>query len=287
MKKMPIEYLQGIENNQNLAVGRKWDGFSERLVISNGWIRLFNRSGKEHTSNVPALTSKMFIIPDCEIQAEGIGPSGRVASAKSILGSSPVRAIVFQDKYGPLKLVCHNLVELRGESLLHIQYGDRLPLLADLVASLNYQGLKIVFKEELITSRKYDYFQTVLAQGGEGVVIKDLKGLDVDFVKVKRFKTWDVIITGFTEGKGKYSTVIGAIRYGAYKDGILIEVGKCSGMTDAERAMFAASPDAFIGRVIEVKGQEIDSRGGIRFPAFQRIRDDKLPEECLIEDLVD
>jgi len=286
MKSVPIGYLKDIENDPNLAVGKKWDGFSETLVIKGGHIRLFNRSGKEHTAKVPILTSKTFIIPDCEIHAEGVGASGKVASAKSILGSNPTRAIQIQETYGPLRLVCHNLVSLRGESLSHVRFSDKLPHLDDLVGSLIAQGLDNLSRETLVITGKYDYFKGILALGGEGVVVKNLKGFDADQVKVKRFKTWDVIVMGFTEGKGKYSTVIGAIRYGAFKDGRLVEVGKCSGMTDAERAMFAASPDTFIGRVIEVKGQEIDSKGGIRFPAFQRIRDDKIPEACLAEDLV-
>jgi ATP-dependent DNA ligase len=286
MKSMPIEYLKDIESNQNMAVGRKWDGFSETLVISDGNIRLFNRSGKEHTANVPALTSKKFILPDCEIKAEGVGPSGRVASTKSILGSGPAYAAEFQREHGPLNLICHNITSLRGQSLSRVPLGEKLPHLSDIVESLRYQGLGIVLKEILITTGKYDYFKAILANDGEGVVVKNLKGYDADHVKVKRFKTWDVVIIGFTEGKGKYSTVIGAIRYGAYKDGKLIEIGKCSGMTDAERVIFAVSPDAYIGRVIEVRGQEIDSKGGIRFPAFQRIRDDKLPGECLVESLV-
>lgn len=287
MKSVPIDYLKDIESNQNLVVGRKWDGFSETIAISGGMIRLFNRSGREHTANVPALTSKIVSVPNCIIQAEGVGPTGRVASAKSILGSSPARAVKFQELYGPLKLVCHNLTNLRDESLSHIQFGGRVPWLRNIVEQLKSQGVDVVTQETLLVTNKYDYFKTILSVGGEGVVVKNIKGYDTDFVKVKRVKTWDVIIMGFTEGKGKYSTVIGAIRYGAYKDGKLVEVGKCSGMTDSERAMFAASPQTYIGRVIEVRGQEIDSKGGIRFPAFQRIRDDKFPEECLIEGLVD
>lgn len=286
MKSVPIDYLKDIENNQNLAVGKKWDGFSETIVISNGQARLFNRSGREHTLNVPSLTSKGLFIYDCEIQAEGVGPDGKLGSTKSILGSSAQYAIEFQRQHGSLKLVCHNLVGLRGESLLHVPYGERLPYLADIVTSLRSQGLDILIKEELVTIGKCDYFQMIVAQGGEGVVVKNLRGLDADLVKVKRAKTWDVVIVGFTEGKGKYSTVIGAIRYGAYKDGKLVEIGKCSGMTDEERVMFASAPQSFLGRVIELKGQEVSSGGRIRFPAFQRIRDDKHPEICLIEDLV-
>lgn len=286
MKKMPIEYLDTIEHNVDLAVGRKWDGFSEEIVIKDGHIRLFNRSGHEHTDKVPALTSKFVIFPDCTIQAEGVGSSGKVASAKSILGSGVARAIAIQEQHGPLKLICHNLVSLRGESLSLVRFGEKLHHLEDAVQSLRAQGLDMLSKENLIAENKYHYFKTIVEQGGEGVVVKNLKGYDSDFVKVKKFSTWDVVIMGFTEGKGKYSAVIGAIRYGAFKDGQLVEVGKCSGMSDQERRLFAVSPEAYIGKVIEVKGQEIDSRGGIRFPAFIRIRDDKLPEQCLIEDMV-
>lgn len=286
VKALPIDYLKDIEHNPSLVVGKKWDGFSEVITVEQGIVRLFNRSGREHTLNVPALTSKKVSIPDCKIQAEGVGPDERLISAKSILGSHPGHAITFQNQCGPLRLVCHNLLWWKGESLLHIHYGDRIPALDDIVDELRSQGLDTLLHEQLINCGKYDYFRGVVAQGGEGVVVKNLRGIDKDFVKVKRVKTWDVVIVGFTEGKGKYSGVIGAIRYGAFKDGQIVEVGKCSGMTDAERAMFAAAPQSFLGRVIELKGQEVGSKGRIRFPAFLTIRDDKPPEECLIEHLI-
>ena len=52
-------------------------------------------------------------------------------------------------------------------------------------------------------------------------------------------------------------------------------------MTDAMRVEMWAAPDAFIGQVMEVRGQEIND-GAIRHPAFIRIRDDKRPEECAL-----
>ena len=74
-------------------------------------------------------------------------------------------------------------------------------------------------------------------------------------------------------------------RYGAYDDGKLVEVGKCSGVTDEQRGIFAANPDAYLGKVIEIAGQEISSHGRIRFPRFVRFRDDKPVEECLLQEL--
>jgi len=287
MKSLPVEYLETIEGNPDIVVVRKWDGFSEDIVNTGGHIRIFNRSGKEHTPNVPSLTSKIISAPDFRIRAEGVGPTGRLGSTKSILGSGPDHAIAYQQEHGNLQFVCHGLVDLRGEDLTHIPFGDKLGDLWAILESLRAQGLSNLLFERLVKVGKYSFFQEILAQGGEGVVVKNLRGLEEDFVKVKRVKSWDVVITGFTEGKGKYQGVIGAIRYGVFRDGKLVEVGKASGMTDAERAMFAANPDMFIGKVIELKGQEIGSEGRIRFPAFQRFRDDKLPEECLEEHLVD
>ena len=60
MKALPIEILRDIEHNDDLVVGRKFDGFSELFVVENGVARLFNRSGKEHTLSVPPLRQSGF-----------------------------------------------------------------------------------------------------------------------------------------------------------------------------------------------------------------------------------
>ena len=57
MKAKPISILYDIENNNDLVVGKKYNGFSEILIVRDGRVRLFNRSGTEHTDNVPHITS--------------------------------------------------------------------------------------------------------------------------------------------------------------------------------------------------------------------------------------
>ena len=118
-------------------------------------------------------------------------------------------------------------------------------------------------------------------------MVKSLGGLEKDWFKVKRVHTWDAVIMGFTEAEygktGKYACLIGAIRYGFYNsDGKLVEVGKCSGMVDEQRKQLSAARESFIGRVIEIRGQELGNRGAIVFPRFVRIRDDKPSTECLM-----
>lgn len=284
MKSMPIEILKDIESNSDLVAGRKYNGFSELLVAKGGRIRLFNQSGSEQTNNVPHLTS--VAVPkgmDLILAGEGIAPSDKVGDAKSIFGSGSAHSINWQANNGKAKLIVVNITRYLGEDLTHIPFGERLTVLDDAVCQLIELGVCELYLETLHKTGKSTLFQNVVEIGGEGVVIKQLSGFERDWYKVKKVKSWDAVIMGFTQGQGKYKGIIGAIRYGFYDlNGNLRETGRCSGMMDIERAMFAGSPEVFIGRVIEVKGQELGNRGGIIFPRFVRIRDDKLPTDCLL-----
>jgi len=285
MKTMPISILDDIEDTPDLVVGQKYNGFSELLVVRDGTVRLFNRSGSEQTDNVPHITG--IVIPksmDLILPGEGYAPSGRVEDAKSIFGSGLVHSLDWQNRNGKALFTAVNITRWKGESLLHVPFGERLVPLHEAIHLLTLCGMQRIAAEPLYRRGKREVFDSIISRGGEGVVVKKLSGFEKDWFKVKRVKTWDVVIMGFTQGKGKYEGVIGAIRYGFYNcNGLLQEVGKCSGMTDLERALFASTPGTYIGRVIEVKGQELGNKGGIVFPRFVRLRDDKSPIDCIKE----
>jgi ATP-dependent DNA ligase len=99
--------------------------------------------------------------------------------------------------------------------------------------------------------------------------------------KVKKHMTYDVVCTGFSPGKGKYKGLIGAITFGLFKDGTLVECGNCSGITDALRKEITSNPDEFLMRVMEIKAMERTSIGHFRHPVFGQWRTDKLPTQCL------
>lgn len=284
MKTLPISVLKDIENESDLVVGQKYNGFSEKLIICGGRARLFNRSGSEQTDNVPHITGiKVPESMDLILVGEGHAPSGRVEDAKSIFGSGPAHSLAWQEKNGKALFTAVNITRWKGEDLSHIPFGERLRTIYQAITAIRQLGAKNIEPEILIHHNKYEFFNSVVSRNGEGVVVKKLSGFEKDWFKVKKVKTWDAVIVGFTTGKGKYSEVIGAIRYGFYDyDGNLKETGKCSGMTDIERYMFVSDSQCFIGRVVEIKGQELGNRGGIIFPRFVRIRDDKLPTDCLL-----
>ena len=288
MKAKPISILEDIENDNDLVVGKKYNGYSELLVVKSGAVRLFNKSGSEQTENVPHITK--IVVPksiDLIIAGEGWAPSGRLEDAKSIFGSYPAHALKVQSERGLALLTAVNITRYAGEDLSLIPFGERLETLIAAQQELVIAGAKNLFVEVLYLQWKKGLFDKIVAEGGEGVVVKSLKGLEKDWFKVKRVHTWDCVIVGFTEAQygktGKFAGLIGAIRYGFYNsDGRLVEVGKCSGMIDEQRAAFSAAQESFIGRVIEIRGQELGNRGAIVFPRFVRIRDDKLPTECLM-----
>lgn len=78
-----------------------------------------------------------------------------------------------------------------------------------------------------------------------------------------------------------------ALSVGAYKDGKLVYVGRvASGLTDEMKAHMTKEPDLYIGSVCEIQAMSIDKeRKTFRHPAFLRMRFDKNPEECQLDEI--
>jgi len=99
--------------------------------------------------------------------------------------------------------------------------------------------------------------------------------------RLKPVKTLDCIVTGFQDGEGKYLGGVGALLVSVYRsDNTLIEIAKVSGMTDSVRWNIDEKLD--LGRVCEIKYQQVGARGRLRFPRFVRWRDDKPAKECTL-----
>lgn len=68
-------------------------------------------------------------------------------------------------------------------------------------------------------------------------------------------------------------------------DVLVLEVGECSGFDEETRKMFSEDPKSWVGKVIEVKANEIfKDTGKLRHPRFLRVREDKAPTECTYKD---
>ena len=115
--------------------------------------------------------------------------------------------------------------------------------------------------------------QTYIDQGEEGIVVK-INTAPYEFkrskywLKVKKFETIDVEVTGWEYGTGKYTDVIGALN--CVFRGKPFNVG--SGLSDQERSDFMQDTPT----LIEVAYQEVTQDGKPRFGTFVRVRDDKI-----------
>lgn len=109
-----------------------------------------------------------------------------------------------------------------------------------------------------------DLMYKEVAKGNEGIVIRTGN----DWLRVVPEKTADVLCTGIQAGTGKNLGKLGALitNYG--------KVG--TGFTDEERTCLFANPP--VGKLIQVKYRERNASGKLRFPSFQRVREDKSEE---------
>jgi len=97
-----------------------------------------------------------------------------------------------------------------------------------------------------------------LARGEEGLVLRQ----GDKWLKVKPKETYDVEVTGATEGKGKFAGQIGAL---------ITPMGNVSGFNDYLRREFTKE----LPKLIEVEAMGLTPRGKFRHPRFVRVRFDK------------
>lgn len=71
------------------------------------------------------------------------------------------------------------------------------------------------------------------------------------------------------------------------KDGECINVGRvASGLSDANREEMTLNPEKYLGKVVEVSCMSVNKKDKtLRHPVFIRVREDKNPSECLIEEI--
>jgi ATP-dependent DNA ligase len=217
-----------------------------------------------------------------------------------------------QEKEGvTIKLMVFDIIELNGKKMGDLPIEERLKVLKTVIPS----GLKHV--EVVKTFKDPKKFKKIFAdvtrKHGEGVFLKAVKSKylegareDIrseDWVKVKKIRTGDCVIVGMTKGLGWREPYFGALILGQYANGKLVPVGNASGfdtdtMKDLNKKLedMPKANNPFTSPVsgvkkyvapklcVEVKYMERTKYGIMRHPIFLRVRNDKLPKDCRLED---
>ena len=170
----------------------------------------------------------------------------------------------------------------KGESKL--TYKDRrhdvLNPLAITISRNNLENIEVVstLYEGTDKSKIDELLAEMDSKGLEGLMLnKDTKWKNKrnnGILKVKSWKSADLLCTGVIEGEGKNKGTLGSIEcdYKGFKLGV-------PGFTDEMRDYYWNNPNEIIGKIVQIKFKDEtkNKQGGlsVNFPSFQCIRYDK------------
>jgi bifunctional non-homologous end joining protein LigD len=289
----------------------KWDGVRAITHSQPGRISFISRNGNDVTAAYPelralnrALGSHEAIL-DGEIVAfdEQGRPSFQALQRRMHQrGETAVRRLA---QTTPVTYVLFDLLWLDGHSLMDLPYTERRARLQ----ALNLDG-------EQWRTPEYQpgdgtaFLAVSKEQGIEGIIAKRLDspytpgGRGGSWLKLKNVQRQELVIGGWTEGKGSRSQHIGALQLGVYEHGELRYAGKLGTGFDAEELErlagllepLARGDSPFTGRqppkgahfvdpelVCEVEFTEWTRAGTLRHPSYKGLREDKPAIEVVRE----
>jgi len=298
----------------------KWDGYRAIAFIQNKAVRLVSRNQNNLTSQyselatIPAQLKAATAILDGEIVAldEQGRPSFSQMQQRTGFTSPKKRAA--RKPEIPILYYAFDLLYLDGQDMRKLPLEERKKKLAALIQSSGSDG-NLRYSDHVET-QGLDLFEVAKQKGLEGIVAKRKSSVyeerrTQNWLKIKITQTLDCAIGGYTEPK-KGRRFFGSIVLGLYDaKGQLVHVGQAgSGFTEATLASVwkelksrETKKNPFHGKVealretswvrpelvAEIKFSEWthpgDATPKLRAPVFLRLRSDKSPQDCVLEDV--
>ncbi len=292
----------------------KWDGIRALLFVSPNHFRLQNRKLQDISYKYPELSSLKR-----EIEEEAILDGEIVVISEGKPNFKKVQEREHQEKEDRIKVyrkimpvtyVAFDLLYFKGKSLFETPLFKRRELLQNNFIETPH----FIFSREIKREGK-KFYKKALKLGFEGIVAKEVNSPYLPgkrssyWLKIKKEQTLDLIICGFTPGKGEREGLFGSLILGAYSDdGSLEFVSKVgSGFTrkdmkfilsilnplkvksplfSIEEVRLSREKNVWVEPkiVCEVKFVEFTPKGSLRSPIFLRLRPDKPAEECVLKE---
>ncbi len=284
--------LGALEEDQWIAE-RKFDGTRLLLEKFDGEVRLFTRRHIERSETLPELTKAAAeTIPDgCILDGEYtfLTPEGRSRFVPIHAAGDKIEAENLTERF-----YVFDIIAADGEWCTRGSLLERKDRLAETVPDAD-----ILTTVDFETARFETYYDDLVSQGEEGIIIKQRQSAyhlgtrSEHWQKVKAFTETDVIVVGYTEGKGTRADTFGALvmtdgddycgRVGSgFDDAELEELLDWMTPTDErpvskKQVGMAYTPvEPF---VVQVKYQEVTESGELRAPVYLRSRPEKPLED--------
>jgi DNA ligase-1 len=259
-----------------IAVEPKYDGVRCLAMVKNDEVKFFSRTGKEYLNyehigvDLLTLLEKSGITEDWVFDGEAMAETFNetVGSARRSGGNA------LDSKY----------YYFESMSAKDFEEGNKLPHAKRRAAMNEMTGQNLeydyIVKTPMIIAKNLDnimdMYTRILGEGGEGVIVKPLRGLyqrkrSYDWLKIKDMNSADCVIRGTFEGEGTMVGTLGGFIVD-FKD---VEVRVGSGLTGAMRSLVWSDRGSVNGKMIEVQYHEVTPDGSLRHPRFIKFRDDK------------
>jgi DNA ligase D-like protein (predicted ligase)/DNA ligase D-like protein (predicted 3'-phosphoesterase) len=284
----------------------KWDGIRAIAQVGDT-LSILSRNDNDITRKFPELAelSKLAsnVVLDGEIIVMKGGRPDFQAVAKRVQASKP-GDIEREAREIPCTYVIFDILEKGGKPLTGRPLSERKAILREALRD----GEHVVVSSYVI-GEGAAYYEAAAAKGLEGVVAKKLGSpyrsgeRSREWLKVKRVKTADCVVVGYTRGTGNRADTFGALLLGLYEEDKLTFVGRVgTGFTDkslrellvafrpyevAEQQVEATDIPAgstWLKPVVvaEVGYQNLTDDNRLRAPRFIRLRTDKTPHDCTV-----
>jgi ATP-dependent DNA ligase len=281
----------------------KWDGFRAIAFVDGGRLTLQSRGGRPLGRYFPELALPAGrLVLDGEIVIEGDGGRADFDALQQRIHPAASRVALLAEQT-PARFVAFDLLALGDDALLERPFAERRAALAEVAApaALTPQAADPAGAEAWLL-------------GAEGVVAKRLDapyhpGERHGMVKVKRVRTIDCVVVGWRPGK--LEGTVGSLILGLYAPGgRLAVVGHSAGFTGRRKRELvgllapyetgergSGDPSRWsAGRelewvalrpelVVEVTFDHVSGRRIRHGARVLRIRDDKPPSACTIDQL--
>lgn len=154
-------------------------------------------------------------------------------------------------------------------------YTIRKAALHKALDGMDFERIEVVLEFVVNDQKELDVvYESFLEAGLEGAVMKQDAPYEFKrakaWMKYKPTDTWDGEITGAYLGSGKNAHRLGG--FNVEIDGVVTNVG--GGYSDKQRDEFWTNRESYIGKFVEVEGQNLTKDGKVRFPEFVGFRPD-------------
>ena len=286
----------------------KWDGF-RAIAYVNETFSLRSRNDKELKHVFPELEEikqlSSNVVLDGEIVVVKDGKTDFQALLERSQATSPIE-IELQEKRSPVVYVVFDILEKDGSALVDLPLTERKRILKGAVK----EG-KHVLLSDFVETKGKDYYKIALEKGLEGVMAKKKDSFyepgvrSGNWLKIKKLRSCDCIILGYTKGSGARASTFGALLLGLYSGKQLVYVGKVG--TGFSQTMLETLSEKFQQLktdtallsvditdevtwlkpelICVVTYQVVTKDRRLRMPRFTGLRSDKLPLECTVDQI--